>query len=82
VTQPDPLDLGHEKMAMNKNCSAEQGLNLGTFRLNSGEEIRLRDDKWLGDSTFRVQYPSLYSIVWSRHAMVASVIRGRGQKQW
>jgi hypothetical protein len=35
----------------------------GSFSIKDGSEIRFWEDKWLGNSTLREQYPSLYNIV-------------------
>jgi hypothetical protein len=43
VTQPDLLDPGHEKkMAINKNCTAEQGLSGIAQRNQSGMQVASR----------------------------------------
>jgi hypothetical protein len=36
---------------------------LGTFTIKDGSEIRLWEDKWLGATSLREQYPALYSIL-------------------
>jgi hypothetical protein len=48
-------------------------LNLGTFILKNGEQIRFWEDKWLGHQSFMTQYPSLYQIVRQKSATVATV---------
>ena len=35
-------------------------LNLGSFLLHNGEQIRFWEDSWLGGQSFMVQYPTLY----------------------
>ena len=35
----------------------------GSFVIKDGSEIRFWEDKWLGNTTLREQYPALYSIV-------------------
>ena len=35
----------------------------GSFSIRDGSEIRFWEDKWLGQSTLREQYPALYTIV-------------------
>ena len=39
----------------------------GSFSIKDGSEIRFWEDKWLGDTTLREQYPALYNIVLGRH---------------
>lgn len=34
----------------------------GSFAIKDGSEIRLWQDKWLGNATLREQYPTLYCI--------------------
>ena len=48
-------------------------LSLGTFQLNCGTQIRFWEDIWVGNSTLKVQYPSLYNIARKKHATVSSV---------
>jgi hypothetical protein len=35
----------------------------GSFRLNNGKQIWFWEDKWIGNYSFKDQYPSLYNIV-------------------
>jgi hypothetical protein len=35
----------------------------GSFSIKNGAEIRFWEDRWLGTTTLREQYPALYSIV-------------------
>jgi hypothetical protein len=35
----------------------------GTLSIKDGSEIHLWEDKWLGATTLREQYPTLYAIV-------------------
>ena len=48
-------------------------LNLGSFQLNNGENIRFWEDKWLGNFTLSQQYASLYNIVRKKHISIATV---------
>jgi hypothetical protein len=41
----------------------DQFLSFWNFRLQSDNQIRLREDIWLGATTFKEQYPNLYNIV-------------------
>lgn len=38
-------------------------LSYGSFRLNDGYQIRFWEDRWIGNSTLREQYPTLFNIV-------------------
>jgi hypothetical protein len=37
--------------------------SLGTFSIKDGSEIRFWEDRWLGATSLREQYPTLYTIV-------------------
>jgi hypothetical protein len=37
-------------------------LRYGSFQLNNGKQIRFWEDKWLGNSTFKHQFLSLYNM--------------------
>ena len=39
----------------------------GSFSIKDGSEIRFWEDRWLGTTTLREQYPALYNIVLERH---------------
>jgi hypothetical protein len=47
---------------------------LGTFSIKDGLEIRIWEDKWLGNTTLRKQYPALYSIVRHKSDTIAMVM--------
>jgi hypothetical protein len=47
--------------------------SLGIFTLKNGEQIRFSEDKWLGNQSLMVQYPSLYQIVWQKSGTIAKV---------
>jgi hypothetical protein len=47
--------------------------SLGIFTLKNGEQIRFSEDKWLGNQSLMVQYPSLYQIVRQKSATIANV---------
>jgi hypothetical protein len=51
----------------------DQFLDFGNFRLQNGAQIRLWEDKWLGDSTLKEQYPNLYNIVRNKSATVVNI---------
>jgi hypothetical protein len=46
----------------------------GSFHLNNGKQIRFLEDKWLGNYSFKDQYPSLYNIARRKNAIVDSVL--------
>jgi hypothetical protein len=47
---------------------------LGTFAIKDGLEIRFWEDKWLGATSLRKQYPILYSIVRHKDDTIAKVL--------
>jgi hypothetical protein len=51
----------------------DQFLTFRNFRLQSGNQIRFWEDKWIGASTLREQYPNLYNLVWKISATVQSI---------
>ena len=46
----------------------------GSFSIKDGSEIRFWEDKWLGHTTLREQYPALYNIVRHKGDTLASVM--------
>jgi hypothetical protein len=54
----------------------EKFLRFGTFHLNNGAQIRLWEDKWIGNHVLKYQYPSLYNIVRRKSDTVAKVLSG------
>jgi hypothetical protein len=44
-------------------ATKNQFFRLGKFSIKDGSEIRFWEDKWLGTTTLRGQYPALYSII-------------------
>jgi hypothetical protein len=50
-------------------------LRLGSF-LNNAKQIRLCEDKWMGNYSFQQQYPSLYNIVRRKSDTIANVFCG------
>jgi hypothetical protein len=55
----------------------DQFLNLGSFKIQDGKQIRFWEDKWLGAYALRDEYPNLYNIARRRNAMVADIFRSR-----
>lgn len=52
----------------------ERFVILGSLHMNDGNQIRFWEDKWLGDTTFKEQYPSLYNIVRRKNTSAAMVM--------
>ena len=52
----------------------DQFLNLGRFKLVSGNQIRFWEDKWLGNQKLKNQFPNLFNIVRKKHITVAEVL--------
>jgi hypothetical protein len=50
----------------------ETFLRYGSFRLNNEKQIRFWEDKWLGNYSFKDQYPSLYNIARRKSVIVES----------
>ena len=46
----------------------------GSFVIKDGSEIRFWEDKWLGNTTLREQYPALYSIVHHKSDTISTVM--------
>ena len=47
---------------------------MGSWFINNGEQVRFWEFKWLGNSSLKNKYPSLYSIVTRKNSSVASVM--------
>ncbi|WVZ96424.1 hypothetical protein U9M48_042062 [Paspalum notatum var. saurae] len=52
----------------------DQFLNLGRFKLVSGNQIRFWEDIWLDNQALKDQHPNLFNIVRNKHATVAEVL--------
>jgi uncharacterized protein YdiU (UPF0061 family) len=52
----------------------ESFMSLGHFKLNNGMNIRLWEDRWLGNFTLQQQYPSLNAITRRRNVLIVSVV--------
>ncbi|WVZ62463.1 hypothetical protein U9M48_012212 [Paspalum notatum var. saurae] len=52
----------------------DQFLDLGTFKLNSGTQIRFWEDVWLGNQSLKYFYPNLFNIVRKKHATMTEVL--------
>ena len=55
----------------------DQFLELSSFKLHNGNNIRFWEDKWLGSFTLKEQYPSLYNIARKKQVLVAQVFSCR-----
>jgi hypothetical protein len=51
----------------------ESFLDLGRFQLGNGQNISFWEDRWLGNSTLKELYPSLFAITSKKHISVASI---------
>jgi len=51
----------------------DQFLNLGRFKLVSGNEIRFWEDKWLDNQKLKYHFP-IFNIVQRKYATVAEVL--------
>ncbi|WVZ62477.1 hypothetical protein U9M48_012225 [Paspalum notatum var. saurae] len=51
-----------------------QFLNLGSFILKNGTQVRFWEDTWLGGVALKYQFPSLFNIVRKKQATVAEVL--------
>ncbi|WVZ88012.1 hypothetical protein U9M48_034574, partial [Paspalum notatum var. saurae] len=57
----------------------ERFLELSTFNLHEGSQIRFWEDRWFGNYPLKDLYPSLYNITRKRHITVATESSSRGQ---
>jgi hypothetical protein len=48
--------------------------SLGTFSIKDGSEISFLEDRWLGATSLREQYPALYNIVRYKGDTIAKVL--------
>ena len=47
-----------------------------TFKVHNGKQTRFWEDKWLGNSALKDQYPNLFNLVHRKHATVHTVLNG------
>ncbi|WVZ49766.1 hypothetical protein U9M48_001095 [Paspalum notatum var. saurae] len=52
----------------------DQFMDLSTFQVHNGLQIRFWEDKWLENFTLKEQYPSLFNIARKKHSSVAHVL--------
>ena len=50
-------------------------LRFGSFIVKNGSQVLFWEDKWLGNTTFRDQYPFLYNITRPKHVTIVEVLR-------
>jgi hypothetical protein len=55
-------------------ATKNQFFRLGKFSIRDGSEIQFWEDKWLGTTTLRDQYPALYSIIRHKGDTIAKVL--------
>jgi hypothetical protein len=55
----------------------DQFLSMSNSKLQDGKQIRFWEDKLLGDSSLKEQYPSLYNIVLKKSAIIADIFSTR-----
>jgi hypothetical protein len=55
----------------------DQFISMGHFRVQNGTLIRFWEDKWIGDSALKDQYPNLYNIVRKKSMTIADVFSTR-----
>jgi len=51
-------------------------LNWMTFKVQNGKQTRFWEDKWLGNSALKEQYPNLFNLVHRKHVTVHTVLNG------
>ena len=59
---------------MDRSNECQKSISFGNFRLQDGKHVRFWEDKWLGMSSLKEQYPNLYNIVRRKNAMVADIM--------
>jgi len=47
-----------------------------TFKVHNGKQTRFWEDKWLGNSALKDQYPNLFNLVHRKHVTVHTVLNG------
>ena len=54
----------------------QEFLNWMTFKVHNGKQTRFWEDKWLGNSALKDQYPNLFNLVHRKHVTVHTVLNG------
>jgi hypothetical protein len=52
----------------------DQFLNLGSFKVGNGSQIRFWEEKWLGNQPLKLKYPSLFNIVRRKQDTIANIL--------
>ena len=47
-----------------------------TFKVHNEKQIRFWEDKWLGNSALKDQYPNLFNLVYCKYVTVHTVLNG------
>ena len=45
-----------------------------SFKIQNGEQTRFWEDKWLGNTSLKLQYPNLYNLGYDKHDTVHKVL--------
>ena len=56
-------------------ATKKQFVRFGALNIKNGTEICFCEDKWLGDTTLREQYPALYNIVRHKSDTIAIIMQ-------
>jgi len=54
----------------------QEFLNWMMFKVQNGKQTRFWEDKWLGNSALKDQYPNLFNLVHRKHVTVHTVLNG------
>ena len=54
----------------------QEFLNWMMFKVQNGKQTRFWEDKWLGNSALKDQYPNLFNLVHRKHVTVYTVLNG------
>ena len=46
------------------------------FKVQNGKQTRFWEDKWLGNSALKDQYPNLFNLVHRKHTTVHTILNG------
>ncbi len=49
-------------------------LNMGSWIVHNGQQVRFWEDNWVGNSSFKDKYPSQYAIVRRRNSSIANIM--------
>ena len=54
----------------------QEFFNWMMFKVQNGKQTRFWEDKWLGNSALKDQYPNLFNLVHCKHVTVHTVLNG------